>query len=154
MMQNPPFFEEHIVPALKKYADRIHAKGAYFLSHTDGENDGLLDLYLKAEIDIADSLCPAPMTKVPMKESRSILGSRVTTWGGIPSLMMLKDSYSDYEYEKYLDEFFQVIGDGSRLIISIADTTPPDADFDRIVKLVKRAKEFGPVPGVRKNELN
>lgn len=148
MMQNPPFFEEHIVPALKRFADRIHAKGAYFLSHTDGENAGLLEHYLSADIDIADSLCPAPMTKVPMKESRRVFGKRITTWGGIPSLMMLPDSYSEYEYDRYLDEFFQSIGDGSRLIISIADTTPPDADFNRIVKLIKRAKAFGPVPGV------
>ena len=113
-----------------------------------GENDGLLELYMKCGFDIADSLCPAPMTKVSMKESRAVFGKKMTSWGGIPSLLMLKSSFSDYEFDKYLDEFFQVIGDGTRLVISIADTTPPDADFGRIEKLVKTAKAFGPVPGI------
>ncbi len=140
MMQNPPFFEEHILPSLRSLADRIHAKGRLFLSHTDGENDGLLDLYRRSGIDIADSLCPAPMTRVPLRESRRILGDRVTTWGGIPSLMMLPGSYSDYDYDKYLDDFSASIGDGSRFIVSIADTTPPDADFGRIERLVRTVK--------------
>ncbi len=148
MIQNPPFFEEHIAPFLKNRSDALHARGKILLTHTDGENDGLLDLYLDSGIDVAESFCPAPMTRISVIEARGVFGDSVCLWGGIPSLMVLRDSYSDRDYDAYLDEFFEAIGDGRRLIISIADTVPPEADFTRIETLVRRAKDFGSVPGV------
>jgi uroporphyrinogen-III decarboxylase len=146
MMQNPPFFAEHIAPFLKERAEKIHEQGKIFTTHTDGENDGLLELYLESDIDVAESLCPAPMMKLSVKETREVFGDKICIWGGIPSLMMLPGSYSDKAYDAFLYEFYQSIEDGSKLIISVADTVPPEADFNRIKKLIKTAKEFGPVP--------
>ncbi len=145
MIENPPFFEEYILPSLKSCADEAHAQGKYILSHTDGENKNLLDLYLRADFDIADSVCPAPMTSVSFSEHRKKFGDKMTIYGGIPSILFLANSVTEYEFEKYLDDFMLSIGDGRHIIVSIADTAPPDADFARIKKLVKKAKEFGPV---------
>lgn len=147
MIQNPPFFQEYIAPFLKSRSDALHADGKILLSHTDGENDGLLKLYLDSGIDVAESFCPAPMTRTSVTEARNVFGEEVCLWGGIPSLMVLKDSYSDRDYEAYLNDFFQAIGDGRRVIVSIADTVPPEAAFERIKTLVRRTREFGAVPG-------
>ena len=146
MMQNPPFFKEHITPGLRERSRRIHEVGKILTTHTDGENSGLLEQYLDCNIDMAESLCPAPMTTLTLRETRETFGNKVGIWGGIPSLMMLPDSYSEREYDQYLDDFFEAIGTGSQFIISIADTVPPEADFGRIRKLVSRAKDFGSVP--------
>ena len=54
----PAFFREHIQPWLRRFAARLHAKGKFLLTHTDGENTGLLDCYLDSAIDVADSVCP------------------------------------------------------------------------------------------------
>ena len=43
---NPPFFAEFITPALKYQAEVLHRNGKFLLTHTDGENKGLLDEYL------------------------------------------------------------------------------------------------------------
>ncbi len=147
MMQNPPFFKEHITPHLRERSRKLHEKGKILTTHTDGENGGLLEEYLACEVDMAESLCPAPMTTLSVRETRETFDGRVGIWGGIPSLMMLPGSYSEKEYDAYLDDFFDAVGDGNRFIISIADTVPPDADFNRIRKLIQRAKAFGPVPG-------
>jgi len=40
---------------------------------------------------------------------------------------------------------FASIGNGDHIILSIADTTPPGAKFDRILKIAQKAKQFGPV---------
>ncbi|ORC34124.1 hypothetical protein B4O97_13665 [Marispirochaeta aestuarii] len=144
-IENPPFFREHILPDLKTCADKAHEKGKYLLSHTDGENSGLLDLYLECGIDIADSICPAPMTSVSFKEYRETFKDTVTIYGGVPSIIFLPSSVSEYEFEKFLDDFLIDAGDGKNLIVSIADTAPPDADFSRIRKFVRKIKEFGPV---------
>ncbi len=142
----PPFFREYIAPSLAKAADVLHENNKFLLTHTDGENKGLLECYLESKIDIADSICPAPMTSLTLKEVRENFDGKITIWGGIPSVTVLENSMSDYEFEAYLDHVFsEEIGKGDHLILSIADTTPPDAKFSRIERIAKMAQEFGPV---------
>lgn len=142
----PPFFKEHIAPNLAAAADVLHDNNKFLLTHTDGENKGLLECYLESRIDIADSICPAPMTSLTLKEAREAFNGKITIWGGIPSISVLENSMSDYEFEAYLDRVFsEEIGRGDHLILSIADTTPPDAKFSRIEQIAKLAQEFGPV---------
>lgn len=142
---NPPFFKRHIAPSLKKQADRLHAGGKFLLTHTDGENTGLLDEYIKSEFDVADSICPAPMTKLSLKNVRESFNGKITIWGGIPSISLLEDSMPDSEFFKYIDALMMEAGKGDHLIFSIADTTPPAAKFSRIGYLNKIIKSFGPV---------
>ncbi|MDD5687696.1 MAG: hypothetical protein PHE88_07700 [Elusimicrobia bacterium] len=131
----PPFFTEYIEPWLKKYAGILHSKKKFLITHTDGENTGLLDNYINSEIDIADSICPAPMTKLTFRQVRDYFNGRITIMGGIPSVCLLKNSMTDNEFEKYLDNFFTEIGSKNHLILGISDTTPPDAVFERIIKI-------------------
>ena len=73
LIQHPRFFGQHITPWLAEFAAILHQRGKYLLTHTDGENRGLLDHYLAAEFDIADSVCPLPMTKLNLAETRGSL---------------------------------------------------------------------------------
>jgi hypothetical protein len=82
------------------------------------------------------------MTDLKIKDIRNKFGKKIAIWGGLPSIVTLKDSFSDERFERYIEDFFDDIGDGKRLIISFADTTPPDADFDRILKIAKLSKYF------------
>jgi uroporphyrinogen-III decarboxylase len=144
----PPFFVQHIQPWLKKFAQMLHARGKYLLTHTDGENTGLLEPYLESNFDIADSICPAPMTKLTFQEVRNIFGDKITILGGIPSVALLPTSMPDRDFDRYIDHFLSVIGKGNHLILGISDTTPPGADFNRLIRLNDRIRAFGPVPGV------
>ncbi len=141
----PPFFHEHIEPWLKGFSEVLHARGKYLLTHTDGENTGLLEYYVASKIDVADSICPAPMTKLSFKEVRDFFDSKITIMGGIPSVSLLPSSMSDKEFDAFLDGFFEDIGGGDHLILGISDTTPPAADFERLEKIGRRVEEFGPV---------
>lgn len=141
----PPFFGEHIAPWLQRFGRVLHPKGKFLLTHTDGENTGLLDHYVASEIDVADSICPVPMTKLTFKEVRDHFAGRITIMGGIPSICLLKEPMSDRAFEAYLDTFFADLGAGDHLILGISDTTPPAADFERIKRIGERVREFGPV---------
>jgi uroporphyrinogen-III decarboxylase len=147
MITYPPFFEKYIMPSMKEKSERLHRANKYLLCHTDGENKGLLDLYVKSGIDVADSLCPAPMTKTTLKDAREAFGDSVTIWGGVPSVAFLEDSMSEADFDRYLDMTMESVGNGRRMIVSIADSTPPGAKFERIEKLIKKTREFGPVRG-------
>ena len=141
----PPFVEKHIVPALASTTDKCHAAGKYLLTHTDGENKGLLQHYVSARFDIADSICPAPMTSQTLGEIRTTFDGKITIWGGIPSVSVLENSMSDYEFDAYIDDLFLQMGKGDHLILSIADTAPPEMKWSRLERIAKMAKEFGPV---------
>jgi hypothetical protein len=141
----PSFMEREVVPHLIRTADKCHRLGKYLLNHTDGENKGLLPFFIQGNIDIADSICPAPMTGLTLKEIRDAFAGRITVWGGIPAVSVLENSLSDYEFAAYLDDLFSQIGAGDHLILSIADTAPPDMKFSRLELIRKKVEEFGAV---------
>lgn len=144
----PPFMEKHITPQLAETAGKCHAAGKFLLTHTDGENRGLLPFFLQSGVDIADSICPAPMTSLSLREIRQTFAGKITIWGGIPSLAVLEDSFTDDEFSVLLDDLFEQIGAGDRLILSIADTAPPDMKFSRLERIIEKVRKFGPVrPG-------
>jgi len=133
----PPFFEEHILPWLQRAAELAHEHDKLLLTHTDGENAGLIRLYRRAGFDIADSLCPSPMTKLTLADViRELPG--VTIWGGIPSTAVVESAMSDADFDRLLDQTIAIARDRPHLILSIADTMPADGSFDRVQRITDR----------------
>ncbi|MEE0955823.1 MAG: uroporphyrinogen decarboxylase family protein [Eubacterium sp.] len=141
----PDVIDHYVVPALEKHSRLAHEKGKFIATHTDGDNTRLLDLYMKTGFDIADSICPAPMTRVTLKETLDAFHGTKTIWGGIPSIAVLQDSMNDQEFRKIVDSTMEEIGRGDHFIVSVADTLPPAADFERFMYIKKACEEFGPI---------
>jgi hypothetical protein len=141
----PVFFQEEIAPWLKRRSDQAHAAGKFLLTHADGENQKLLPLYPACGFDIAESVCPEPMTRCSLKEVREGMGGKVTVWGGLCSIAFLKNSMSDAVFEAYLDQTFGELGTGERLILGVSDMVPPDADLKRLERIKERVRAFGAV---------
>lgn len=135
----PPFFEQHILPWLSELAAMAHRHGQFLLTHTDGENEGLMHLYRRCKFDIADSICPKPMTKLTLAQSIEQLPG-VTIWGGIPSIALCQSSMSDADFERLVDETLALAHGRSHIILGIADTTPPGASFDRILRITRKVQ--------------
>jgi len=135
---HPHFFRKHILPPLRQYADQLHSKGKYLMTHTDGENYLLLPLYLEAGFDVADSLCPFPMTRCRLEEIREALGDGITIWGGIPSVMLCPESASWDEFQKFVDDLLNCYGHQSHFILGVSDMVPGDADWARVEYIAKR----------------
>ena len=129
---HPRFFERYILPPLRDYADALHAKGKFLMTHTDGENRLLVPLYLRAGFDVADSLCPAPMTRMTLAEIRAAFAGRITIWGGIPSILLCRDSASDGEFRRSIDDLVQRYGHQSRFVLGVSDMVTADAEWDRL----------------------
>jgi hypothetical protein len=141
----PAFFTAEITPWLQRASARAHAAGKFLLTHTDGENLKLLPLFPSCGFDVAESVCPQPMTRCSLQEVRQGLGPRMTVWGGIPSVALLPEYMDDRAFEKYLDEMLAGLGTGERLILGVSDNVPPDADLQRLDRIKARIAAFGPV---------
>ncbi len=132
----PPFFEEHFLPWLVRFAEMAHAKGKLLLTHTDGENQNLMPLYRRCNFDIADSVCPAPMTKLTLAEAIEQLPG-VTIWGGIPAVAVCDSSMGEAEFNCLIEEAVDLARGQSHIILSIADTTPATANFQRVMRITE-----------------
>ena len=146
MITYPPFFRDYIMPHLQKLADLLHPKGKLLLCHCDGENKGLLDLIRESGMDIAEAICPQPMTKVTLREVKKAFQGKVTIFGGVPSVALLEESMSDEGFEKFMKNLFAEIVPGDRFILGVSDTTPPDAKFDRLFRVTEMVYKWGKLP--------
>ena len=146
MITYPEYFKKEILPWLQRATNVLKSAGKHVLSHCDGENLGLMDLIRDSGIHLAEAICPYPMTKVRVEEYYRAWGDKLTLWGGIPSNLLLAESTSDENFEAYLDHLFKSIGDGRRMIFGIADTTPPNAVYERLLRIGDRVEKEARLP--------
>lgn len=141
MVTPPPLFEQHIASWLKQAADTLHAGGKLLLTHTDGENQKLNHFYVECGVDVADSVCPAPMTRLTLADCRRDFGVKPAIWGGLCSISVLPDSMTEEQLESHVDAAIEAAGDGRGIIFSLADTTPPDASLDRLQRIGEKLSQ-------------
>jgi len=142
----PPYFEREILPWLQKVAQRLHAGSKIMVTHTDGENQGLMGLIARCGADVAESITPHPMTKVSVRDYYRNWSSHMTLMGLVPECVTLANETSDAEFEAFMDELFKSIAPGRRVIIGIADSTPPHASFERLQRIGERVAKEGRLP--------
>ena len=146
MITYPPYFAQEILPWLRKVSGKLGGQGKIVATHTDGENQGLLDLIRDSGVHVAESVTPYPMTKVRIEEYYRRWRGNLTIMGGIPESLLLKTSTSDEDFEAFLDHLFATLIPGDRIILGTADSTPPDADFDRLRRIAERVALEGRLP--------
>jgi len=142
----PPYFEKELLPWIQKASAAMEAKGKLVFCHCDGENQGLLDLIRDSGMHVAESVCPYPMTKVKVEDYYRHWADRLTIMGGVPSNMLLPSSAGEEEFLAYLDNLFRAIAPGKRFILGVADTTPRDAEFSRLVRIGEIVQARGRLP--------
>ncbi len=142
----PPYFEREILPWLQKVAERLHAAKKIMVTHTDGENQGLMGLIARCGADVAESITPHPMTKVSVKDYYRNWSPHMTLMGLVPECVTLANETSDADFEAFMDELFKSIAPGRRVIIGIADSTPPHASFERLQRIGERVAKEGRLP--------
>jgi methylmalonyl-CoA mutase cobalamin-binding domain/chain len=145
MLTWPPYFEREITPWLRKVGSALAASGKRLMCHCDGENLGLMDMIRDSGMHIAESICPAPMTKVTLGEYYRRWSGNLVLEGGIPSTVLLPET-SEADFEAYLDELFRAIAPGQRIVVGVADQVPPNAVFSRLQRIGERVAREGRLP--------
>lgn len=145
MLTYAPYFRQEIQPWVRKASETLGTAGKLLMCHTDGENFGLMDLIRDSGMHIAESICPAPMTKVTLAEYYRRWSGQLTLFGGIPSTIVLPET-SEAEFEACLDELFRAVAPGTRMVVGIADQVPPNAVFSRLQRIGERIETEGRLP--------
>jgi methanogenic corrinoid protein MtbC1 len=145
MLTYPPYFRDEILPWVQKASRALSAQGKLVMCHTDGENRGLMDLIRDSGMHIAESFCPAPMTSVSLAEAYRHWRGHLTLMGGVPSTVVLPET-SEADFEAYMDQFFEAVAPGTRMVAAIADQVPPNAVFSRLQRIGERIVREGRLP--------
>ena len=145
MLTYAPYFKQEIQPWVRRASEALGAAGKLVMCHTDGENLGLMDLIRDSGMHIAESICPAPMTKVTLAEYYRRWSGHLTLFGGIPSTIILPET-SEADFEACLDELFRAVAPGTRMVVGIADQVPPNALFSRLQRIGERIEKEGQLP--------
>lgn len=148
MITYPPYFQKELTPWLRKASEYLASKGKLVICHCDGENQGLIDIIADSGMHVAEAVCCAPMTKLPIETyyERWCKSGKLTLMGGLIQSLLSPATASLGDLNAYLDQFFKTVAPGSRIILSVADTTPPNADFDRLALIGERVEKEGRLP--------
>ena len=79
--------------------------------------------------------------KVTVTEVKKTFNGKITIFGGIPSVVLLGQSTSDREFEAFLKRLFGENTPGDRSIPGVGDTAPPDANFERLLRITETAQQ-------------
>lgn len=146
MLTYPPYFEKEILPWLRRVSEELGGRGKIVATHTDGENRGLMDLIRDCGCHVAESVTPAPMTKVGIEEYYGRWRDKLCIMGGIPESVLLEETATEEDFEGYLDHLFASVVPGDRLILGTADSTPPNVVFSRLDRIAERVEAEGRLP--------
>ena len=105
-----------------------------------------MDLIYNSGFHISEAVCPYPMMRVRIEQYYQHWGDRIALFGGIPQSLLSDDTASEADLHNYLDHFFKAVAPGRRMIVGIADTTPPHADFNRLRIIGDRVADEGRLP--------
>ena len=130
-------------PFYREAREILESGDKILVVHGDGEMKRLLTKLMDCGVQVVEALTPQPMTSIDVAETRRLWKDRVTMWGGLPTVI-LTETYSDQEFEGYLEDLFRAVAPGDRFILGFGDNVPTDASFDR----VKRIAEFWAKRGV------
>jgi hypothetical protein len=141
----PRFFDTFFAPFYRRARQLLNAHGKILVTHGDGEMRGLLGKLMDCGIEVVEAITPKPMTSIDVAQTRQLWGDRVTFWGGLATVM-LTESYSDDEFDEYMEGLFRAVAPGDHFILGFGDNVPTDAPFRRIQRVVEFWSQRGAYP--------
>ncbi len=143
MMTPKPIFDKYMMPYMKAFSEKLDAVGKQLCVHSDADAKMLLGSFIDAGIRVADCFCTYPMATVTMEDALIAWEDKIVIWGGIPSNIVVPLSTNDYDFDSYIDNYFNLLAKYKhRVIVAIADNVMPEADMGRVEKIAKMAADF------------
>jgi uroporphyrinogen-III decarboxylase len=141
-VQTQAFFDAYVRDYYTEVARRLHARGKWLAVHVDGESRGVLRWLAECGVDCADAVTPAPMFAHTPAQMRAEAGNELVLSGGIPATVF-GSTGSDAEFDEAVKRWLETRLTSSRLLMAAGDQVPPDAPFERIMRLRELVELFG-----------
>ena len=141
----PVWFRQFCVPAFRKAADILHARGKYLFVHACGKLKSLAPLILEAGVDCVEGQAPPPLGDWPLPEAR-MLGDKLIVCGGMaaPEQEMSRPNAAG-QIDAYVAGLFAAMGDKRRFIFASSCNTSPRTPYANLVAFRDAAWKHGKI---------
>ena len=141
-IMGPKFFEMFILPGIIKQAELIHAKGGYFVKHTDGNTWKIMDMLLEAGIDGWHGIQPS--IGMDLGELKRKYGGRLCFFGGVNCETLIEGSPRDVENE--VKAALKGAAEGGGLVVASGNVLQPGVKYENYMAGLNTTKKYGKYP--------
>ena len=138
-MCSPAMYRELIWPQHKRIADWAHARGMKLIYHTDGDVNGVMDLYIEAGFD-----CLQPLETKASMDIRKLCpqyGDRLSFFGNIDVMEMITNDLGRIEAE-IASKF--AAGKATRNYAYHSDhSVPPQVTWQTYQEIIRLVEQYG-----------
>jgi len=139
---SPRYYQRYLIPWYRKAAAILHAKGKIVQSHYDAPLRALLPLIPQTGLDVIEAVSPIPMGDCTMGEAYLALRPRVAIQGGVPAVLVLRNSSAE-ELKNFIIQVIREVQPGDGFVLGMADNVPPDANFDLVKTIAPIVAQYG-----------
>ena len=135
-------FREFILPGLMRQSEAIHAKGGYFIKHTDGYVWDILDNFVEAGVDGWHGIQPSIGMDLRLLKER--YGDKICFFGGVNCETLLVGDPE--KVRKEVRYAIQHAGEGGGLVVTSGNVLQPEVNLENYLELRQAVRDFGHYP--------
>ncbi len=132
-------YREFVLPGLKRQCDAIHARGGYFIKHTDGNTWPILDSFVEIGIDGWHGIQPDIGMDFKLLQER--YGGDLCFFGGV-NCSTLIDGPAEKAREEVRYAIEQAAGGGG-LVIATSNVVQPGTTMENYSAMRQAVRDFG-----------
>lgn len=138
----PARFRRFILPGIKRQVEAAHARGAYFIKHTDGNVWSILDMLVEAKIDGWHGI--QPRIGMDMARLKKRYGDRLCFFGGINCETLIEGTPDEARAEvRYA---IQQAAPGGGLVITTGNVLQPGTQLANYLAARQATRDYGAYP--------
>ena len=130
---SPPYYRQHTLPHIRRYADMVHEHGARLVVHMCGLLKDLLDAFAETGMDGIHSVTPPPIGDAPYRLLRDRFGAdfaiigrfNAQLWAG-KSKSEIQANLKEHIWRELLDTPFALL---------VTTDCMPDISYDNVMTL-------------------
>ena len=146
-VMGPHRFREFILPGLIRQADAVHARGGYFIKHTDGNTWSILDALIEAKIDGWHGI--QPRIGMDLRLLKEHYGNSLCFFGGINCEALIEgppeNAREDVRYA------IKHAGPGGGLVITTGNVLQSGTNLENYLAARHATRDYGAYPIVLGN---
>ena len=135
-------FREFILPGIIRQAEAIHARGGYFVKHTDGDTWSILDALVEAKIDGWHGIQPRIGMDLRLLKER--YGDKLCFFGGLNCETLIEGPPEKAREEvRYA---IQHAAPGGGLVIATGNVLQPGTSLENYLVARQATRDYGRYP--------
>jgi len=141
-IMGPQFFRQFILPALTPLARATHARGKYFLKHTDGNTRAILDDLVAIGVNGWQGIQPS--IEMDLKRLKDKYAGRLCPFGGVNNEMLIAGTPQDVREE--VKHAFRYAAPGGGFVLASGNTLQIRTKYENYIAMLKAGREFSKYP--------